>query len=848
MTDSRPTDAALEDLTKNTVNDSTAAQQNSSLPVTEAASVASIPSVPQENGTFLLNDPPFESPSEGKKATKFQAPLLSTIYDGKPFADLVRSWETYLGDSAADQFQPLLNFCGAGHGLARLTGNALPSSAGTDPKTKLSEPIALRHIHSTPLVHIPSILDDEDEDEPPPIGLEILSRSRSTPLSTSANSAFGTIRRPNVSYASGPGDRSAFSLPPYRLKPTLSSEHVPPHTTTFNPIKCEMEMTEHTSIEVTNVVPLVVPEEVPVEKPKAAVSTATSRAARFLPDFRKLRRKRRGRDGRENPARPASTSDEAGKKLDHCDDEVVTTKIHVEQEGGAPLLSGTKAIESKISGVVSVSGLDESINVAVYHHVDSDQEAGGGVAARSDSCTTVPSPIFHAVGNDNGRMEHVRIQVSNTTKGSVLPMSDRPNCTIASPVASPFTNDYATLTPQSHDSPETSRCSGTSYASGHTTQATFTTLGSGQASCLTAISETDLEIMEANKAGKLLDGQSECEQTADSGGTRGEVKGQPRYPGFIELSNGSASLREGANVPADRFFTLAGSPNDKLGLGGRHRTSSSMRKGPASHSPTTISSSSMTTNSSASSAPDEPPKFVSYLDRKTTSDLTSLRESDERSSPRAGHEREERESSPASDMLGYTDAIFEEAQAPQDNQWVKAKPRPIWPAKGFPIGRKVRSLPPRNPLKSRTPTTPPPRGGGASPAYDAVSPPRTIVDHRIDPNVSRPCVFRTTPTPTRPLPSQKISAQVLSSSGNVDYAHIQGTGPNQSAYEVVRMGTNNNLSRNYYVGIPRGPSPSALRVVTYDDQSIEIFKSDSKEESSLARTTSDSEQVTSTEC
>lgn len=222
---------------------------------------------------------------------------------------------------------------------------------------------------------------------------------------------------------------------------------------------------------------------------------------------------------------------------------------------------------------------------------------------------------------------------------------------------------------------------------------------------------------------------------------------------------------------------------------------------------------------------DEPPKFVSYLDRKTTSDLTSLREMDERSSPRQGDRiREDRGSSPA-ELVGYSDVTFEEAQAPFGS---KARPRPIWPTKGFQLGRKVRSLPPRSPHKgSITPTTPPPRGGGASPCYDAVSPPRHIVDHRIDPNVSRPYVLRSTPSATRLLSAHKVAPEVLSANGSVSCAHIPDVTTEQWGYEVVRMGTGMDFTNHYYMTRSRGTSP-----LSYQEQSIEVQKADSKDEGS----------------
>lgn len=728
---------------------------------------------------------------------------------GRPFADLVRTWETYMGDDAVDQFQPLLNnFCGAGQTFGRFGGPmALKNRTDVETPTNLSEPVPLRHIHSTPLVHIPSILD-EDEDELPPIGLEILSRSRSTPLTTSVNSAFGTILRPNLPYIGGPCDRSAFTMPQYRLKPIQSQESTV-RTTIFNPIQYEndLDTMEQTAIEVMDL-PSLKPQEIREEASVEAKNS--SRAARFLSDVRSIRRRRKTRDGRENPAQPVSVSEESRKQQEDIsgDDETLSSKS---SEHGA-----ARKTSSNSADCDSSCNNDAESNKNASSHLPSACEGlGWDDDTRVRNASAVTSPVHRPLENENqtNHSGRVRIHVSNTKGQSILPnVNDRVSYTSSSPEPSNLGNDALSLTPQSHGSPETFRSSGTTFTSGHTTQGTATTISSGHVSNLSVISETDLEVMQANKAGNLLRTQvDQAGRVAPAPSTR-----QPLLPGYIELSDRPAFLREGASVPAERFFTLVESPIDKRGHAPRLRSSSSLRRSSTANSPNTVSSSSMTTSSSASSQ-DEPPRFVSYLDRKLSSDLTSLRETDERSSPCEGDRiREETESSP-SELLGYSDCTFEEAQAPPLGS--KARPRPIWPAKGFQLGRKVRSLPPRSPHKgSRTPTTPPPRGGGASPSYDTVSPPRHIVDDRIDPNVTRPYVFRSTPPSTRLLSAQKVSPEILTSHGSMNYA------TEQWGYEVVRMGTDFHLSSPTQ---PRCASPQS-----YYEQSIEVQKADSKEESS----------------
>jgi hypothetical protein len=213
---------------------------------------------------------------------------------------------------------------------------------------------------------------------------------------------------------------------------------------------------------------------------------------------------------------------------------------------------------------------------------------------------------------------------------------------------------------------------------------------------------------------------------------------------------------------------------------------------------------------------ENPPKFVSYLDRQAASDLTSLREATEAS---CRGETEEREDSPAQ-IVGYPAVIFEEAKAEDDQEndhAMSALPKLVLPSKErlYSMLDRFRSRPPRSPA-TRTPTTPPPRL--SSPAYHhQVSPPRNIVDHRIDPNLSRPYVIRTNPS------TQKL---VLLSPGS--------SGRPVSPLVCVPVG-NPNYSPN--LNRPLSPwqeqvtsSGHTFRAGTYEERSIEILKTESKEE------------------
>jgi hypothetical protein len=776
------------------------------------------------------------------------------------FAQLVRTWETYMTDGTGGQFQPLqvfqqMSMCGPEDGLARF---ADPYGSYTQNYADLHEPSVFGRTHSTPSQHTHSILDDEDEDEPPPYGLEILNRSRSTPLSTSANSAFGTILK-KAPYRHNAGDRSAFTLPLHRS--TSAGSQTVSRQTTFNPIKHDKDLeTEMTSIEVMDLPSQPLIDDKP--KPKSTVQTAPSasennasgRAARFLSDVsRNFRRRYIQRGGRDNPARPPSSSDDSAKK---GDEETISSKSTTSSSSKStryePEPRARTAASKSRHGIENVSRGQENpaealktatgkVHDTPYQQLDSDHDEDGKPFATDyvgvDSPATVSSPVYHQMDEDNqlsSQLNRVSIQVSSSTRERSLLVEEL--YTAASPEPAQIAADCSTLASQSNDSPGTSRCSATTYTSGHTTHATSTTYSSEQLSHLSSISETDREVMEANKAGNLLNQGQGISRAIKSDALTESIplasSRNVRYREYVALADSPVNLREGATVPADRFFTYPDSHSaEKRGLG-RIRNSMPSKKS-ISHSPTTTSSASMTTNSSASSAADAPPTFVSYLDGKLTSDLSFMRESGESSSPRGEDSNsEKRESSPA-EMLGYSDVVFEEAKAPRnaDTGTTSKKPLPIWPTKGLHFGRRVRSLPPRSPHKgARTPTTPPP--GTVSPAYNCLSPPRNIVDHRIDPNVSKPSIVIRAPVSSRLVVVQNQYPGSYPASAQVAFNRISDGTTSQGGHEVVRIGTGYDMPRSYHSRLPRGPSPLGIRSRTYDEHSIEILKSDSKDDSS----------------
>ena len=104
----------------------------------------------------------------------------------------------------------------------------------------------------------------------------------------------------------------------------------------------------------------------------------------------------------------------------------------------------------------------------------------------------------------------------------------------------------------------------TGNTSGHTTIATSTTSGtvsSGHVSVLSSVSETDMEVMETNKAGKIrVRRQRKLDSVVKSGNVDGCMSvhssstGSTNTNGYVALVGSPAPLREGASMPVDRFF------------------------------------------------------------------------------------------------------------------------------------------------------------------------------------------------------------------------------------------------------------------------------------------------------
>ena len=799
---------------------------------------------PSSSPSATLNDADQNLPSDDSnydlssstKSTDLPVPTQEASVKSSLAQLAFQKFENYINETRADQIVPPLQemICGYGQGLARLAQSTqahlqLPS----DPlqlqnsqvrEGKVHEPIALRrHIHSTPLLRRTpdSILsaindedecgfDDDDEDYPPPAGLEILdfARSRSTPLTRvgSENSAFGTILRTSTHGLSSDCGGSAFSLQPYAMKKAKSrSDERPSRPVTFNPIVDEDEILktvdgdnnsvcEMTSIEVT---------DVPVcEEPKKKKSVA-SRTAKFLADIRNLRitggsgNKRsssggrgmryRPRDGRENPARPPSISSDEQSRASTITS-VATSNVTDKKDQIRPVIV---AISTATAVTADKSVADKSERSATTQEESNAIEASQGV-------------------------DRVTIQMNDNTSSTINVANQQ-----SYSACSPEPNEI--LDQSIRDSPNSTRFPPSiSSSSGRISQGTSTSSnGRSHGSYLSIISETDQEVANVNvlQRDRRLQIVGEKIELSLSSDPSSSIRSGDLNTSVSIASPDSSVRRDGASVQADRFFKYRKDSNKP-----RHFPPFT-RKSVTTRSPTM--------GSACTIGSDEPPKIVSTFDRKQISDLSSLYHRQypfETSSPRADDDHEVRDSSPSDQIQGGpTEIIFEGVDPEQTD--MSNVPRAHRPSHGITtgFGRKNRSLPPRSPINNTySSTTPPPRGG--SPAYNAISPPRQIVDHHLDSisgNLSKPYVV---------APTSHHSAQSMHTA-EVKSAYASDT--NQVSNEVLRLSPN----CDYYNLKPEArrlsPVYNHQAARTYEQSGIEILKSDSKDDNTIPLVTPD---------
>jgi hypothetical protein len=606
------------------------------------------------------------------------------------FAQFVQGWENYMNDDGMmDPFQEPLQIL-QGLSLCGHPPLALPPIKSMDPIMIQHPPSTLRYTYSSPTQINRKASGFEDPFPPPPVALDPFQRSSSTP------SAF---RQHSTSF--GTRDGSAFTprctgfVPVGRESSNLLSS--------FGPVdfySMALEDMERTSIEVQDIsgdVELNHKDKLPTKRGPA------SRAAQFLQDVRVLRRRRqrRNRGGRENPV-DFRKDEVAMDSIDRPMDTAVTVLTEPIFNVDTSFLStgGSELSAPNVGGVIDVedglSDREEKESQAgdqqQYQQFDSDMEEEVASYQRIEAQIPPLSSSFDLPTDDST----MHIQVS-----------DKPRFAMAMEViaaASPTLEETPCWTlSSSNGSPHTT--SGSS--SGHTTQETLPSYSTGLQSGLSTISETDREVMEANKDAKRrrgLDSLVTKFKMGEPDGSMSSSSNSSTNP-HQYFSLASSPLRDGALVPVTPMLRA-------------HTTSTSTGGRSESTTSPTTSNSLPVTHASSTSSGEEPPTFVSYIDREASPDFYR-----ETTSSQRAVEGEAREASPASEMMAYADLLRQdELTAPSQ-------------LRGSRLDRWRR--PPRPKGK-----TPPPTAAPFMVHAPPLSPPRNMVDLLPDASISRPHVLR----------------------------------------------------------------------------------------------------------
>ena len=714
-----------------------------------------------------------DSPNVASLSSSYAAIAMS---DFQPSVAMLRKhWEGYVIDGKGMQFDSLKRFFG---------GESEPPEDTMSEVKAFYTPLALRHTHSTPLKKTPSILDEYAMKTglPPPIPLDPFQRSSSTPSAfrtRSVNSAFGTVRSELSTNTEEDCSLAGVQYVSMEGEPAVSYR-----CSAFDPVQyyarqledmAVQEDMERTTIEVTDA-SMAGTADAPKNPAKRRPKRGAAVAERFLANVRVFRRRRRGRSmSYRSPSSAHSLSmtdgeDDEDQSIASVPPPQTTVTVTTESEDvtrklptlePSAILKQSSCPLSSTNELCAIMDEEEPLqpSAPTYHSLASDTEEDAHyqkieASLQTESPASVPSPTYDHMEEDRVQGSSIRIQVSGKKTPPVTSFSSKENTspllfnTTPSPPGVSRSLESA-LTQRSNDSmtdsPQTNRSSNTGSSMGHTTQAT--SCSSIQQSNLSTISETDREVMLANKEGKRRRGLDSLQmsshskqglitstESVNSSSTNSNSTGTNPH-GYLALQ-ANPSFRDGANVAMDRFFTNGsgqmGTPQNRVHSLGN---SSSSRKSGRSSSPGTDGSSALTHTSSSSSSPSEPPTFVSYLYKKNTSDLTTTREEMEEScDSRSGScENEEREGSPAP-IVAYQPMYFEGAALLSDQK----VPKPVRPPSRT---DKFRSRPPRSPLKgSRMMTTPPPCR--TPPMYQQLSPPR----HDLPQNISQPYLLRSTET------------------------------------------------------------------------------------------------------
>jgi hypothetical protein len=478
---------------------------------------------------------------------------------------------------------------------------------GTKSKLSPSADIPLRQTYSLPLKRHDATLDRAMKEMQ-------IRRSTSTPaafLQSRRGSAFGRFPSSN-------------SLQKVKVNLSASDPGVSLQNNTKNPEVVEMSTSTNARAGKERSV-LELP--VPLAHTKSNLDNE-SVASRELStvSYEAQRRRRRQRQKRRQKE----------KKCSHPS-KVVPEQVFAEfisNDGEKLDLRNTSEISNDIPDVNEDHSVNaKSVYVPLENDVDangedSDDEFAGTAFLEEDSAkplpveseNAVPPPAYHQIIDDEPQTFH------NTRPTQPSRLSQYPRRAPTPPQTPPSqrltshprlggvlqlkTANAGSMSPSSYESCSYSRSTNRSGISSNTCNQTFSTSLSGTASCnrsiTSSVAEADREVRDTNRRelrrreGFDVDGSMSI-QSSDTTSTNPHA--------YLALVSSPAQLRDGANMPVDRFFA------GKNGSGNASALQSTLSRRPPpplnARSPVTVSSNSVGNTNSSASVSEEPPRFVS---------------------------------------------------------------------------------------------------------------------------------------------------------------------------------------------------------------------------------------------
>lgn len=721
----------------------------------------------------------------GSNYSSFQNKL--DVIDGGAtgqFDRLVRGWETMIND--------------------RLGASSNDPRGDQDKKMEnddqvLSAPVVLRHTHSSPLNYA-SWFDYYDDDVPPPQpGPELMKRSNSTPMvERSPGSAFGTTLR-TIPHLTGSDEGSAFSLPMQRkFQMATSDTDKEAHFSAFDPVMLSRDKNdaEKTSIEVTDMSA----ENGQLRNTTSSRWQRASKARNFIIDNVRVLSRRRDRSGRENPARPASlsSSSSTGNNSSFKKGQESRNNLYSASAQQKDIV-GDSNPTLKVSIEVNVEDDDADTNrggnsqASITCLGSTDEDDGGDKSVMVTEKSGKPSHYQQLCSDfDEEYCGHSAVHMA-ASHNSRLANAESPQPRL---IGSTFSQDDSAA-----DSPGTAMSCLTMNTSGHSTLATNTsaTTNSDKLTTLSVVSETDREVMETNKAGRdfrLMKPKKHVRRDADGDATvNSSSTGSTTTHGYLSLVGSPATIRDGASMPVDQFFKGTQIPVvHSISSNSGSSNGDSSRIAEAENATGTVGTtvervesqltcstihpfgpadSSNKATASNSTQSNEPPVFVSYL-QKQGSEKEVPKEGYRTSSPglieTVHEELPQEQQSPFGTALSSNNTTSSDSTRSQEPpmfvsylhrensdetekamevvfEAAKPESRKVFrPVRKLQRDRRISERPPLSPCKGlRMQTTPPPSGKrfeSSSPIHQQQSPPN-IIHHRVqNSRLSRPYVFR----------------------------------------------------------------------------------------------------------